>query len=127
MIAQTTRYVDVPQLRQCTNCWSFDHPTTKCKATKPVCKYCAQDHKSEDHECKGCSEGDGPDDVACAHYPRKCVNCKAEHEADHRDCIARRRRKGEFIKTGGKAPVAGGRKTKPKAGTEASSKGVSVR
>lgn len=67
-------------VRRCFNCFGFNHNASECKS-KTACKYCAQEHKSED----------------CRNNERKCVNCvwhvnnlkmniDTNHDAFYQEC-----------------------------------------
>jgi hypothetical protein len=66
------------RLRQCFSCQRYGHIGTQCKATTR-CGYCAQEHASR--EC--CVKSDKS-------VPRKCANCKGQHEAWSNQCVDRK-------------------------------------
>lgn len=96
-------YQDRPPVRQCKNCWGWDHKTEKCpNPTK--CRLCAGQHKEEEHvndqscrKCKALEESDGMavDANQCTHNLH-CANCSTashvtekDHPADARRCPIR--------------------------------------
>ena len=96
-------YQDRPPVKQCKNCWGWDHVADNCKA-QTRCRLCAGDHKEEEHnmdqecrKCKALEESDGMvvDKVLCTHYLH-CANCSTvshitekDHAADARRCPVR--------------------------------------
>ncbi|KAJ3454706.1 hypothetical protein MRS44_013306 [Fusarium solani] len=66
------------RLRQCFGCQAYGHIGTQCKATTR-CGYCAQEHASRECPVK-------PDKSE----PRKCANCKGQHEAWSNQCAIRK-------------------------------------
>jgi hypothetical protein len=62
----------------CRNCQGYGHHTQLCKAEKPICAICAQQHSTKDHLCliPTCRAG-----TSCTHPPLKCAACGASHKA----------------------------------------------
>jgi hypothetical protein len=62
----------------CRNCQGYGHHTKLCKAEKPTCAICAQQHSTKDHLCTipTCRAGN-----SCTHPPLKCAACGASHKA----------------------------------------------
>lgn len=96
-------YQDRPPVKQCKNCWGWDHRADKCpEPTK--CRLCAGDHREEDHtneptcrKCNALEESDGMaiDRKLCTHHLH-CANCSTashvtekDHPADARRCPIR--------------------------------------
>ncbi|EDR03788.1 uncharacterized protein LACBIDRAFT_331226 [Laccaria bicolor S238N-H82] len=59
-------YQDRPPVKQCKNCWGWDHKAENCP-NPTRCRLCADNHKEEDHpaepdcrKCKALEESDGP-------------------------------------------------------------------
>jgi len=96
-------YQDRPPVKQCKNCWGWDHSANKCKELTR-CRLCAGDHKKEDHvadqdcsKCEALKQSDGMeiDRNACTHNLH-CTNCSTatqvtdkNHTADTRRCPIR--------------------------------------
>lgn len=57
---------------QCYKCQRYGHTAKLCRADKPVCRKCAEEHDSR--ECKSESV--------------KCVNCGGSHQASSKSCMA---------------------------------------
>lgn len=73
-------FYDTP--KRCTNCQKFGHNTKICKA-KIVCPKCSGSH----------------DYLACTETKKRCANCKLEHSAAYKGCIAYKTAKTiEFLK-----------------------------
>ena len=68
----------IPNPLRCYNCQMFGHHEQKCLKS-PVCKKCGE--SGSDHI-----------ELSCHNTP-KCVNCKGNHPADSRDCVAWKREK----------------------------------
>ena len=93
-------YQDRPPVKQCKNCWGWDHTANKCKA-QTRCRLCAGEHREEDHitdrDCRKCealgeSKGMVVDTAHCIHNLH-CANCSTishitekDHTADARRC-----------------------------------------
>ena len=93
-------YQDRPPVKQCKNCWGWDHAADKCKEPSR-CRLCAGNHKEGEHaadqECRKCmaleeSDGMALDREACTHNLH-CTNCSTashildkNHTADARRC-----------------------------------------
>jgi hypothetical protein len=70
----------------CCNCQGYGHHTKLCKAEKPTCAICAQQHSTKDHLCTipTCRAG-----KSCTHPPLKCAACGASHKATDPLCPQR--------------------------------------
>jgi hypothetical protein len=70
----------------CNHCQGYGHHTKLCKADRPTCAVCAQQHATRDHLCpiSTCRAGG-----ACNHPPFKCATCSAAHKANDPLCPAR--------------------------------------
>jgi hypothetical protein len=70
----------------CRNCQGYGHHTKLCKAEKPTCAICAQQHSTKDHLCTipTCRAGN-----SCTHPPLKCAACSAPHKATDPLCPER--------------------------------------
>jgi hypothetical protein len=70
----------------CRNCQGYGHHTKLCKAEKPICAVCAQQHSTKDHLCliPTCRAG-----KSCTHPPLKCAACGASHKATDPLCPER--------------------------------------
>jgi hypothetical protein len=70
----------------CRNCQGYGHHTKLCKAEKPTCAICAQQHSTNDHLCTipTCRAGN-----SCTHPPLKCAACGAPHKATDPLCPER--------------------------------------
>jgi hypothetical protein len=70
----------------CHNCQGYGHHTRLCKAEKPTCAICAQQHSTKDHLCPipTCRAGN-----SCTHPPLKCAACGASHKATDPLCPVR--------------------------------------
>jgi hypothetical protein len=70
----------------CHHCQGYGHHTKLCKADKPTCAVCAQQHATCDHFCpiSTCRAGG-----ACIHPPFKCASCGAAHKANDPQCPVR--------------------------------------
>ena len=69
-------------VKRCNNCQKYHHYLEKCKAPKPTCAKCAENHKTTD--CTNCNANN---------FVPTCMNCKNErsshshtHEATALDC-----------------------------------------
>ena len=96
-------YQDRPPIKQCKNCWGWDHAADSCREQTRCC-LCMGDHKEEEHnmdqecrKCKALEESDGMlvDKTMCTHYLH-CTNCSTvsyitekDHTADARRCPVR--------------------------------------
>jgi hypothetical protein len=70
----------------CNNCQGYGHYTKLCKADKPTCAMCAQQHAMRDHSCPIPTYRAGG---ACIHPPFKCASCGAAHKANDPLCPVR--------------------------------------
>jgi hypothetical protein len=70
----------------CNHCQGYGHHTKLCKADKPTCTVCTQQHATRDHSCPipTCRAGG-----ACTHPPLKCASCGAAHKANDPLCPVR--------------------------------------
>jgi hypothetical protein len=70
----------------CHNCQGYGHHTKLCKAEKPTCAVCAQQHSTKHHLCTipTCRAG-----KSCTHPPLKCAACGASHKATDPLCPER--------------------------------------
>jgi hypothetical protein len=70
----------------CHNCQGYGHHTKLCKAEKPTCTICAQQHNTKDHLCTipTCRAGN-----SYTHPPVKCAACSAPHKATDPLCPER--------------------------------------
>ncbi len=103
--AKTGRYTDKRPLRQCKQCWRYDHYQQTCKPENLACRLCSGPHPEQSHKCRQCDKHD------CHHLPLKCVNCGEAHPSNYSQCNARRAVIGSE-RTSHK--VEGGRKTASK-------------
>jgi hypothetical protein len=73
-----TEYFSWTPNSHCHNCQGYGHHTKLCKAEKPTCAVCAQQHSTKDHLCPipTCRAG-----KSCTHLPLKCAACDASHKA----------------------------------------------
>jgi hypothetical protein len=69
----------------CNDCQGYGHHTKLCKADRPTCAVCAQQHATRDHLCPipTCRAGG-----ACTHPPFKCATCGVAHKANDPLCPA---------------------------------------
>jgi hypothetical protein len=70
----------------CHNCQGYGHHTKLCKAEKPICAVCAQQHSTKDHICPIPTYRAGK---SCTHPPLKCATCRASHKATDPLCPVR--------------------------------------
>ena len=84
-LASFSRYQDTKPVKQCMNCWSFDH--LKCNK-EPKCRSCAGDHATDLHTCQECPASTDKREN-CSHLPNKCVNCDGPHPANDTTCPSR--------------------------------------
>jgi hypothetical protein len=70
----------------CRNCQGYGHHTKLCKAEKPICAVCAQQHSTKDHLCLIPTGHAGK---SCTHPPLKCAACGASHKATDPLCPER--------------------------------------
>jgi hypothetical protein len=70
----------------CNHCQGYGHHTKLCKADKPTCAMCTQQHATRDHSCPipTCHTGG-----AYIHPPFKCASYGAAHKANHPLCPVR--------------------------------------
>jgi ribosomal protein L29 len=70
----------------CNHCQGYGHHTQLCKANKPTCAVCAQQHAMRDHyyPISTCHAGG-----TCIHPPFKCACCSAAHKANDPVCPVR--------------------------------------
>ena len=79
---RSERYWAARPTDQCNICQGFGHHWRRCKAT-PICGFCAESHKTREHECKKCPEKKGR---KCGHTKVKCANCNGPHQASDSEC-----------------------------------------
>jgi hypothetical protein len=81
-----TEYFSWTPNSHCHNCQGYGHHTKLCKAEKPTCAVCAQQHSTKDHLCliPTCRAG-----KSCTHPPLKCAACGASHKATDPLCPVR--------------------------------------
>lgn len=106
------RYSDKRPLKQCKQCWRYDHYQQTCKQEGPTCRLCSGPHHDRSHKCRQCDKRD------CQHIPFNCVNCNEAHPSDYSQCNVRRTTVGSDRTT--PHVTVGGRKTvmkEPTAGT----------
>jgi hypothetical protein len=74
-----TTYFTWTPTSHCHHCQGYRHYTKLCKADKPTCAVCAQQHTTHDHFCpiSTCCTGG-----TCIHPPFKCASCSAAHKAN---------------------------------------------
>jgi hypothetical protein len=67
----------------CNHCQGYGHHTKLCKADKPTCAMCTQQHAMQDHSCPiaTCCAGG-----TCIHPPFKYASCGAAHKANDPLC-----------------------------------------
>ena len=63
------------------NCQKFDHSTRACFA-QASCQICAEEHKTNQHNCSICNI----QDQICSHAILKCRNCGENHTANSNTC-----------------------------------------
>ena len=63
-------YVPKKLPTRCFNCNKFGHPKSLCRATKPVCVNCSENHSSD----------------LCESTVKKCCNCGGSHAASDKSC-----------------------------------------
>jgi hypothetical protein len=70
----------------CYHCQGYRYHTKLCKADKPTCAMCAQQHTTHDHFCpiSTCRTRG-----ACIHPAFKCTTCSAAHKANDPQCLVR--------------------------------------
>jgi hypothetical protein len=85
-LCQITEYFSWTPNSHCRNCQGYGHHTKLCKAEKPTCAICAQQHSTKDHLCPipTCRAG-----KSCTHPPLKCAACAAPHKATDPLCPVR--------------------------------------
>jgi hypothetical protein len=85
-ICRITEYFSWTPNSHCRNCQGYGHHTKLCKAEKPICAVCAQQHITKDHLCPipTCRAG-----KSCTHPPLKCAACGAPHKATDPLCPVR--------------------------------------
>jgi hypothetical protein len=68
------------------HCQGYRRHTKLCKADKPTCAVCPQQHATQDHSCPipTCRTGG-----ACIHPPFRCAACGAAHKANDPLCPVR--------------------------------------
>ena len=72
---EVQKYVPLPQILQCRNCYAFGHRQENC-STPPKCPQCNQQHKKED--C--------PMSNSASSMKYICANCSGEHPATSKLC-----------------------------------------
>jgi hypothetical protein len=85
-ICRVTEYFSWTPNSHCRNCQGYGHHTKLCKAEKPTCAVCAQQHSTKDHLCPipTCRAG-----KSCTHPPLKCAACGAAHKTTNPLCPVR--------------------------------------
>jgi hypothetical protein len=85
-ICRITEYFSWTPNSHCHNCQGYGHHTKLCKAEKPTCAICAQQHSTKDHLCliPTCRAG-----KSCTNPPLKCAACDAPHKATDPLCPVR--------------------------------------
>jgi hypothetical protein len=73
-----TKYFSWTPSSHCHNCQGYGHHTKLCKAEKPTCAICTQQHHTKDYLCliPTCHAR-----KSCTHLPLKCAACGASHKA----------------------------------------------
>jgi hypothetical protein len=81
-----TEYFSWIPSTQCRNCQDYGHHTKLCRAEKPTCAICAQQHNTKDHQCliPSCRAG-----KTCTHPPLKYAACGAAHRSTDPLCPVR--------------------------------------
>jgi hypothetical protein len=82
-ICRINAYFSWAPASHCNHCQGYGHHTKLCKADKPTCAICAQQHAMQDHYCpiSTCCAGG-----ACIYPPFKCASCGAAHKANDPLC-----------------------------------------
>jgi hypothetical protein len=85
-LCRITAYFAWTPSTHCHHCQGYGHHTKLCKADKPTCAVCAQQHATREHFCpiSTCRAGG-----ACIHPPFKCASCGAAHKANDPQCPVR--------------------------------------
>jgi hypothetical protein len=85
-MCRITAYFAWTPTSHCHHCQGYGHHTKLCKADKPTCAVCTQQHATRDHFCpiSTCRAGG-----ACIHPPFKCASCGAAHKANGPQCPVR--------------------------------------
>ncbi len=70
---------------QCTNCWVWGHPGSKCNLNYEVCAHCSGSHETFYHSAMAqcCADRPDRDTTPCPHPPR-CRNCFGAHFSNDR-------------------------------------------
>ena len=100
---KTSHYTDKQPLKQCHNCWKYDHYQQTCKIKGATCRLCTGPHHEHSHCCSHCTKHN------CEHMPTKCVNCDGNHPSDFAQCSARRAAIGSEHMGPKSKPLVGGR------------------
>ena len=79
---KSERYWAARPSDQCSSCQGFGHHWKRC-VTNPICRLCAQAHKTGDHVCPQCPSSRGKQ---CPHTVLRCINCDMDHHASDRTC-----------------------------------------
>jgi hypothetical protein len=85
-IWRITEYFSWTPNSHCHNCQGYGHHTKLCKAEKPTCAICTQQHSTKDYLCPiptCCAR------KSCTHPPLKCAACGASHKATNPLCPIR--------------------------------------
>jgi hypothetical protein len=85
-MCRITAYFAWTPTSHCHHCQGYGHHTKLCKADKPTCAVCAQQHATRDYFCpiSTCCAGG-----ACIHPPFKCASCGTAHKANDPQCPVR--------------------------------------
>jgi hypothetical protein len=80
----------------CNHCQGYGYHTKLCKAGKPTCAVCAQQHATRDHSCPiSTCHARG----TCIHPPFKCASCGAAHKANDPLCPVRVKHLTDLLNT----------------------------
>ena len=79
--ARVIKYTSIALTTQCIKCQGHGHIDQYCK--RPAnCNLCAESHNTVQHYCNICKAKG----KKCIHLEPKCINCKAAHTANDKNC-----------------------------------------
>ncbi|TGZ78761.1 hypothetical protein EX30DRAFT_365763 [Ascodesmis nigricans] len=79
---KTSDFISVRPTDTCSKCLGYGHHWTYCKKKQPRCKFCTDEHQSNEHTCSTCTTRG----KQCQHMAIECFRCGGAHLATSPVC-----------------------------------------